>query len=68
MPRIKPLPDISDVDPNELTLTVLAVLDQHHVGPEFRKVMHGEFGDLLDRCGGARQVLEMALAAIRRSR
>jgi hypothetical protein len=30
--------------------------------------MHGEFGDLLEVAGGARAVLEMALAAIRRGR
>jgi hypothetical protein len=46
-------------------LVLAGSLDHHNVGPEFRRVMHGEFGDLLDRCGGARQVLEMALAAIR---
>jgi hypothetical protein len=63
MPRPRPLPDLANVDVTELQLMILAVLDHHNVGPEFRRVMPGEFGDLLDRCGGARQVLEMALAA-----
>jgi hypothetical protein len=68
MPRPAKLPDLANVDVTELQLMILAVLDQHNVGPEFRKVMHGEFGDLLERCGGAREVLATALAAIRRGR
>jgi hypothetical protein len=66
MPRPKPPPDISDLDPSELMLAVLTVFDQHHVGPEFRQGIHGEFGDLLERCGGTRQVLAAALAVCRR--
>jgi hypothetical protein len=67
MPRRARLPDISDIDPNELTLAVLAVLDERHCGPEWRKVMRvPQLGDLLEHCGGAKQVLTAALAAIRR--
>jgi hypothetical protein len=68
MPRIKP-PDISDIDPSELMLAVLAVLDERHCGPEWRKVMRAsQLGDLLEHCGGAKQVLAAALAAVRRGR
>jgi hypothetical protein len=68
MPRIKPLPSLEGVDLAELQLTILAIFERHHMDPEFRRVMHAQLGDCLDAAGGARQVLEMALAAIRRSR
>jgi hypothetical protein len=68
MPRIKPLPDLTGVDLAELQLTVLAIFERHHLDPEFRKVMHAQLGDLLERCGGARVVLREALEAIRRGR
>jgi len=68
MPRPKPLPDLADVDLAELQIAILTVFDAHHVGPEFRRIMHGEFGDLLEQCGGPRQVLQTALAAIRRGK
>jgi hypothetical protein len=69
MPRPAKLPDLTNIDPNELTLAVLAVLDQHNVGPEFRKAMRNpQLGACLDHCGGARKVLAAALEAVRRSR
>jgi hypothetical protein len=36
MPRPKPLPDLTGVDLAELQLMILAVLDEHSVGPELR--------------------------------
>jgi hypothetical protein len=68
MPRPAKLPSLEGIDITELKLAILSVLDQHHCGPEFRKVMHAQLGDLLERCGGARKVLQTALAAIRRNR
>jgi hypothetical protein len=54
MPRPRPLPDLTGVDPTELQLTILAVLDQRGVGPEFRQCMRGvQLGDILELCGGA---------------
>jgi hypothetical protein len=58
---------ISDVDITELKLMILAVLERHGMGPEWRRSMRGaQIGDMLDLCGGARQVLAEALAAVRR--
>jgi hypothetical protein len=38
-------------------------------GPEWRKVMRAsQLGDLLEHCGGDKQVLAAALAAVRRGR
>jgi hypothetical protein len=52
MPRPAKLPDLTNIDPNELTLAVLAVLDERHCGPEWRKVMRTpQLGDLLEHCG-----------------
>jgi hypothetical protein len=65
MPRRKPLPDLSGVDLAELQLTILAVLDQHHCGPEFRKLMHAQLGACLEQAGGAQRVLAEAIAAIK---
>ena len=49
----------------ELKLMILAVLERHSIGPEWRWSMRGaEIGDMLDLCGGACQVLAEALAAI----
>jgi hypothetical protein len=63
------MPDLSGIDPTELQLTILAELDRRGLGPEFRMIMRDpQFGDLLDLCGGAKQVLAAALAAIRRDR
>jgi hypothetical protein len=48
---------------------VLTILDERGLGPEWRKCMRSpQLGALLERCGGARQVLAAALAAIRRGR
>jgi hypothetical protein len=66
MPQPARLPDISDIDPSELMLAILVELERHGMGPEFRRVMHSEFGDLLDLCGGPRAVLAAAIAACRR--
>ena len=64
MPRPAKLPDLSDV--TELKLTILAVLERHGMGPEWRRsVRGGQIGAMLDQCGGARQVLADALAAVR---
>jgi hypothetical protein len=50
-------------------LMVLTILDERGLGPEWRKAMRSpQLGALLERCGGARQVLAAALAAIRRGR
>ena len=67
MPRPAKLPDLSDVDITELRLMILAVLERHGMGPEWRRCMRGaQIGDMLDLCGGARQVLAEALAAVQR--
>ena len=67
MPRPAKQPDLSDVDVTELKLTILAVLERHGMGPEWRRsVRGGQLGAMLDQCGGARQVLAEALAAVRR--
>jgi hypothetical protein len=66
MPRTK-LPDLTDVDLAELQLAVLAIFEQHHMDPEFRRTMHTQLGALLEVSGGARRVLREALAAIRRN-
>jgi hypothetical protein len=64
MPRPAKPPDLSDVDITELM--ILAVLERHGMGPEWRRCMRGaQLGDMLDLCGGARQVLAEALAAVR---
>jgi hypothetical protein len=69
MPRPAKLPDLTGVDPTELKLAILCVLDQHHCGPEFRKVMRDpQLGDLLKHCGGPKAVLQAALEVIRRGR
>ena len=58
---------VSDVDVTELKLMILAVLERHGMGPEWRRsVRGGQLGAMLDQCGGARQVLAEALAAVRR--
>jgi hypothetical protein len=45
---------ISDVDITELKLMILAVLERHGMGPEWRRSMRGaQIGDMLDLCGGA---------------
>ena len=67
MPRPAKLPDLTSVDPAELQLTVLTILDQRGAGPEFRRLMHAQLGDCLDAAGGAKAVLQAALAAIRRN-
>jgi hypothetical protein len=64
MPRLAKL-DLANVDIDELKLAILCVLDAHHCGPEFRKQMHGQFGAYLDQAGGAKQVLALALTALR---
>jgi hypothetical protein len=65
MPRRKPLPDLADVDPAELQLAILVVLEER-LGPQVRGLMHRvQFGQLLDSAGGARRVLAQALARIR---
>ena len=66
MPRPAKLPDLSDVDITELRLMILAALERHGMGPEWRRSMRGaQIGDMLNLCGGARQVLAEALAAVR---
>jgi hypothetical protein len=45
---------------------ILAIFDERNLGPEFRKLMHAQLGDCLEVAGGARAVLQAALAAIRR--
>ena len=61
MPRPAKLPDLSDVDITELRLMILAVLERHGMGPEWRRCMRGaQIGDMLDLCGGARQVTRWA--------
>ena len=65
MPRPAKLPDLSGVDITELKLIILAVLERHGMGPEWRRSMRGaQIGDMLNLCGGARQVLAEALAAV----
>jgi hypothetical protein len=68
MPRgvRNPLPDLSDVDPIELQLALLAVLEER-LGPQTRNLMRKmQFGDLLTYAGGARVVLAQALARLRK--
>ena len=66
MPGPAKLPDLSGVDITELKLIILAVLERHGMGPEWRRSMRGaQIGDMLNLCGGARQVLAEALAAVR---
>ena len=58
MPRPAKLPDLSDVDITELKLMILAALERHSMGPEWRWRMRGaQIGGMLDLCGGARQVI-----------
>jgi hypothetical protein len=67
MPRgvRKPLPDLGGVDPAELQLAILAVLEER-LGPQTRNLMHKmQFGDLLTYAGGARRVLAQALKRLR---
>jgi hypothetical protein len=70
MPRgfRNPLPDISDVDPIELELAILVVLEER-LGPQTREHMRKrrlQFGDALDLAGGAHRVFARALARIRK--
>jgi hypothetical protein len=62
MPARKPLPDLGDVDPIELQLEVLGVLEELRLRHVMGKV---QFGVLLKHAGGARLVLAQALARIR---
>ena len=39
MPRPAKLPDLSDVDITELKLMILAALERHGMGPEWRRRM-----------------------------
>lgn len=56
MPRPAKLPDLSDVDMTELKLMILAALERHGMGPEWRRRMRGaQIGGMLDLCGGAWQ-------------
>ena len=49
MPRPAKPPDLSDVDITELM--ILAVLERHGMGPEWRRCMRGaQIGDMLDLC------------------
>ena len=67
MPRgvRNPLPDLSDVDPIELQLAILVVLEER-LGRQTRNLLHRmQFGDLLTYAGGARRVLAQALTRIR---
>jgi hypothetical protein len=57
------LPDLTGIDPTELQLMILAVLDRRGIGPEFRKIMHAQFGAAIDAAGGAGAVLQAALGA-----
>ena len=41
MPRPAKLPDLSDVEITELKLMILAVLERHGMGPEWRRSMRG---------------------------
>jgi hypothetical protein len=41
MPRPAKLPDLSDVDITELKLMILAVLERHGMGPEWRRSRRG---------------------------
>ena len=67
MPRPAKQPDLSDVDVTELKLTILAVLERHGMGPEWRRSLRGaQIGDMLDLCGGARQVLAEGAAPLNR--
>ena len=46
MPRPAKLPDLSGVDITELKLIILAVLERHGMGPEWRRSMRGaQIGD-----------------------
>jgi hypothetical protein len=65
MPRRNPPPDISDIDPVELQLETLAVLEER-LGPGCRRIIDDEhFSKALELAGGARVVLLLALARIR---
>jgi len=58
----KPLPDLGGVDPAELQLEILAILEEH-LGQKTRTLMRNnrmQFGDLLDYAGGARLVLRQS--------
>jgi hypothetical protein len=60
-------PDITDIDPVELQLAILVVLEER-LGPQTREHMRRrrlQFGDALDLAGGARRVFAQALARIR---
>ena len=67
MPRgiRNPLPDLADVDPAELQLAILVVLEER-LGPQVRehlRLRRMQFGDALSLVpGGARHVLAQALA------
>ena len=65
MPRPARLPSLEGIDLAELQLSVLAIFEQHHMDPEFRKLMRAQLGACLDLAGGAKAVLAEALAAVR---
>jgi hypothetical protein len=65
MPRPRPPPSLEGITQDQLMLAVLAVLDAHRLGPEFRKRMHTQLGACLEASGGARKVLAEAIAIIR---
>jgi hypothetical protein len=60
--------DLSGIDPTELRLEVLAILDERHIGPEFRRAMKAQFGAAIDAAGGAPEVLREAISRIREGR
>jgi hypothetical protein len=65
MPARKPLPDLGGVDPTELQLAILVVLEER-LGPQTRsRLRRMQFGDALTDAGGARRVLRQALTRIR---
>ena len=65
MPARKPLPDLGGVDPAELQLEVMALLEEHFGQKTLKLVRCMQYGDMLDYAGGARRVLAQALARIR---
>jgi len=59
------LPDLGGVDHAELTLEIMAVLEER-LGQKTRNLIRWmPFSELLDRAGGARLVLAQALTRIR---
>jgi peptidoglycan/xylan/chitin deacetylase (PgdA/CDA1 family) len=60
----RPLPDLRDVDPAELQLAILVVLEER-LGLKATLMRRMQFGDLLADAGGARRVLRQALTRIR---